>query len=79
MAIHMTNKSQNENHYKVARLVMKKLEYLPPVDKNISDVYDPENKHTIQIDSEEMKEETHELEQVEQDEQEEIREMDDTE
>lgn len=33
----------------------------------------------VQVDSEEMKEETHELEQVEQDEQEEVREIEDQE
>jgi hypothetical protein len=37
------------------------------------------DEHTVQVDSEEMKEETHELEQVEQDEQEEAREIEDQE
>ncbi len=64
----MTNKSQNENHYNVTNSVIPKLEFLSHVDVSI-----------VQMDSEEMKEETHELEQVEQDEQEEIREIEDQE
>jgi len=40
---------------------------------------DKNNASRLQMDSEEMKEETHELEQVEQDEQEEIREIEDQE
>lgn len=75
----MTNKPQNENQPKSVHLIMEKLEFQPPVDQTISDAHDSMNKHTVQVDSEEMKEETHELEQVEQDEQEEIREMEDQE
>jgi len=75
----MTNKPQNENQPRSVNLIMKKLELQPPVDKTISDVYGSVNKHTVQVDSEEIKEETHELEQVEQDEQEEIREIEDQE
>ena len=75
----MTNKPQNENQSRSVNLIMKKLELQPPVDKTISDVYGSVNKHTVQVDSEEIKEETHELEQVEQDEQEEIREIEDQE
>jgi hypothetical protein len=40
---------------------------------------DKSGEHTVQVDSEEMKEETHELEQVEQDEQEDAREIEDQE
>jgi len=40
---------------------------------------DKSGERTVQVDSEEMKEETHELEQVEQDEQEETREIEDQE
>jgi len=64
----MTKKPQNENHYKSANQVIQKLEFLSHVDASI-----------VQMDSEEMKEETHELEQVEQDEQEETREIEDQE
>ncbi len=35
----MANKSQNENHYRAANLVIHKLEFLSHVDKNISDAH----------------------------------------
>ncbi|MHB8603304.1 MAG: hypothetical protein ACYC9R_11790 [Nitrosotalea sp.] len=35
----MTNKSQNENHYRAANLVIHKLEFLSHVDRNISDAH----------------------------------------
>lgn len=35
----MTNKSQNENHYKAANRVIQNLEFLSHVDGNISDAH----------------------------------------
>lgn len=35
----MTNKSQNENNYKAANLVIHKLEFLSRVDRNIFDAH----------------------------------------
>jgi hypothetical protein len=40
----MTNKSQNENHYKVASQVIKKLEFLSHVDRHIFDAHNQGNK-----------------------------------
>jgi hypothetical protein len=40
----MTNKLQNENHFKAVNQVIKKLEFLSHVNKNISDAHDHGNK-----------------------------------
>jgi hypothetical protein len=40
----MTNNSQNENHFKAANQVIKKLGFLSHVDKNISDAHNSGNK-----------------------------------
>jgi hypothetical protein len=40
----MTNRSQNENHYKAASHVIKKLKFLSHVDSNIIDAHDQGNK-----------------------------------
>jgi len=40
----MTNKSQNENHYKAANRVIQKLEFLSHVDGDIVDAHNSGNK-----------------------------------
>jgi hypothetical protein len=40
----MTNRSQNENHYKAAIQVMKKLKFLSHVDGHIIDAHNHDNK-----------------------------------
>jgi DnaJ-domain-containing protein 1 len=40
----MTNKSKNENHYKAANQVIRKLEFLSHVDSDIADAHDHGNK-----------------------------------
>lgn len=40
----MTNRSQNENHYKAANQVIKKLEFLSHIDRYISNAHNRGNK-----------------------------------